>query len=126
MDELKLIEIELNNWSNTLNIAVGAPSLALALSCASLPEYMNLVGCAVSIAMWISLMAYAKPSFSKKLQELRLRQDGDERVKEIIKFAEENFLSNYRFSPYLLGSISLAFVTGYCYLSALYRLAFHS
>ncbi|AGA84658.1 hypothetical protein [Stutzerimonas stutzeri] len=124
MDELKTIEQELNSWSDILNIAVGAPSLAFALACASLPEYINLIGCAISIAMWISLMAYARPSFSRKLQELRLRQDKDERAREIIKFSEENFLSNYKFSPYLLGSLSLVLVAGYSYLSVLLKLLF--
>jgi len=71
MDELKTIELELNQWSKILNIAVGAPSLAFALACVSLPKYVNLVGCILSIAMWVSLMAYARPSFSKKLDELR-------------------------------------------------------
>ena len=69
-------------------------------------------------------MAYARPSFSRKLQELRLRQDKDERAREIIKFSEENFLSNYKFSPYLLGSLSLVLVAGYSYLSVLLKLLF--
>ncbi|WP_313482180.1 hypothetical protein [Stutzerimonas kunmingensis] len=119
MDELKTIELELNQWSKILNIAVGAPSLAFALACVSLPKYVNLVGCILSIAMWVSLMAYARPSFSKKLDELRSMEKKDRRLQEIIDFSENNFLSNYRFSPYLIGSISLFLATGYCVVMVL-------
>jgi hypothetical protein len=124
MEELRTIELEIQAWSTLLNIAVGAPSLAFALACVALPAYINLVAGAVSVAMWFSLMAYAKPSFSKKLLELRSRDD--DRAKEIISFAEENFLSNRKFSPYLIGSLSLIGTVAYLYGAAFLKIILYA
>jgi hypothetical protein len=115
MNELHTIENELNDWSNFLNIVVGAPSLAFALSCVSMDGVVSLIACAVSITMWLSLISYAKPSFSRKLRELRSLPTKDPRTAEIIDFAEKNFFSNSKFSPYLIGSYSLFIATGYCF-----------
>jgi len=115
MNELNTIENELNDWSNFLNIVVGAPSLAFALSCASMSGLVSLVACAISISMWASLISFAKPSFSRKLRELRSLPTKDPRTNEIINYAEKNFFSNSKFSPYLIGSYSLFAATGYCF-----------
>lgn len=71
MNELHTIENELNDWSNFLNIVIGASSLAFALSCVSMTGVVSLVACTISVIMWFSLMSYAKKLFSIKLRELR-------------------------------------------------------
>ncbi|MFV9488289.1 hypothetical protein ACNUIZ_19135 [Pseudomonas aeruginosa] len=84
-----------------------------------MPNYLNLAGCALMIAMWWFLMDHGRPLFSKTLLNLRALAVKDVRTQEIISYAESVFLSGWEFRPYMLGSISIVIATGYCFISVL-------
>ncbi len=119
MDQLSMIASETQRWSEYLNRTVATTSIALAGGCVAMPNYLNLAGCALMIAMWWFLMDHGRPLFSKTLLNLRALAVKDVRTQEIISYAESVFLSGREFRPYMLGSISIVIATGYCFISVL-------
>ncbi len=110
MENLHEIEEELKTWVSFHNNIVGVLAFSFALGCLSLPFPISFIASLISIAMTISLMTVGGPACSPKFRVLRQKAKTSENHKEILQFAENNFLSGFKYLPFNIGYWSLVLV----------------
>lgn len=103
MDELKKIELELEEWRTFYNYVLGALAFTFALACLSIPKYVSFVAAFASLVMVSTIGDACSPRFSNTLKELRKKESRTPREQEIVDFSEETFLSNRKYMAFNFG-----------------------
>lgn len=116
MEDLKKIKVELEEWRLFYNNVLGALAFTFALACLSIPAYLAAVASTASFCMIGIIGDSCSPRFSPTLKLLRIKLKKSEREREILGYAEEQFLSNKRYLAFNFGMASLMVVWVYTLL----------
>lgn len=111
--DLTAIEQELQEWWRDLNLIVGPLALTMAIGCKSLSYWPGLIFSVLGVLVMCSISSGIKMKRNARFLRLRELANTDEKAKEALKYAEENFLPHRRYLSHMIGLFSLCLMAAW-------------